>query len=54
VTAVILRRFGLQEHDTCTTLPVSALLWNNRECGEGLMDVKSDGADVEKVWCAGA
>ena len=26
----------------------------NRECGEGLADVKSEGADTEKVWCAGA
>ena len=26
----------------------------NRECGEGLADVKSEGADIEKVWCAGA
>jgi hypothetical protein len=24
------------------------------ECGEGLMDVKSDGAGIEKVYCAGA
>ena len=33
---------------------VSVLLWNNRECGEGLTDVKGDGADIEKVWCAAA
>jgi hypothetical protein len=27
------------------------LLWEvcNRECGEGLSDVKSEGADIEKV-----
>ena len=28
MTALILRRFGAQEHDTETTVPVSALLWN--------------------------
>ena len=26
----------------------------NRECGKGLGDVKSEGAVIEKVWCAGA
>ena len=26
----------------------------NRECGEGLADVKREGADIEKVWFAGA
>jgi hypothetical protein len=26
----------------------------NRECGEGLADVKREGADIEKVWCSGA
>ena len=26
----------------------------NRECGEGLTDVKSEGGDIEKVGCAGA
>jgi len=32
-------------------------LWwelNNRECAECLTDVKSEGADIEKIWCAGA
>jgi len=28
VTAVILRRFSAQEHDTDRTVPVSALLWD--------------------------
>ena len=26
----------------------------NRECGQGLTDVKSEGADIEKIQCAGA
>jgi len=32
-------------------------LWwelNNMECAECLTDVKSEGADIEKIWCAGA
>ena len=30
---------------------INQLWWelNNRECGEGLTDLKSDGADIEKV-----
>jgi len=28
VTVLILSRFSAQEHDTDTTVPVSALLWN--------------------------
>ena len=27
---------------------------NNRECGEGLMDVQRKGAGIEKIQCAGA
>ena len=32
------------------------LCWElyNRECGEGLAYVKSEGADIENVQCAGA
>jgi len=35
---------------------VGQLWWElySRECGEGLADVKSEGAGIEKVWCAGA
>jgi len=35
---------------------MNQLWWelNNRESVVGLTDVKSNGTDIEKVWCAGA
>jgi hypothetical protein len=32
------------------------LCWelNSGECGEGLADVKSEGANIERVWCTAA
>jgi len=46
----------LQEPKFKNFYQMNQLWWelNNRECGEVLTDVKSDGADIEKVWCAGA
>jgi len=47
---------GLQKPKFTNFYQMGQLWWElyNREFGECLTDVKSDGADIEKVWCAGA
>jgi len=46
----------LQKTKLTNFYQMDKLWWElyNRECGEGLTDVKSEGADIEKVQCAGA
>jgi len=46
----------LQKHKFTKFYQMDQLWWKmyNRESVVGLTDVKSNGTDIEKVWCAGA
>jgi hypothetical protein len=46
----------LQKPEFKNLYQMDQLWWelNNRECADCLTDVKSEGADIEKIWCAGA
>ena len=46
----------LQKFKFTNFYQMNQMFWElySRECGEGLTDVKSDGAEIEKVWCAAA
>ena len=47
---------GLQKNKFTDLYPMDQRGWElyNSKCGEGLTDVKREGADIEKVKCAGA
>jgi len=46
---------GMQKLKFTHFYQMNQLYWelDSKECGECLTNVKSDGADYEKVWCAG-